>query len=245
MNNELISVIIPVHNGEKYIKECLDSVINQSYKNIEILIVNDCSDDDSIKIIKKIKDKRIKIINLDQRSGVSTARNKGIELSKGKYITFLDSDDYWTLDKLEREYEFIKGKAFIYSGYAFLKGDKVHKVKVPTEITYKKTLKNTTIFTSTVMFNMNYLKKDDIYMPLVERGQDTLTWWKVLKKCNKAYGITDVLAFYRVGNKSLSSNKIRALKRTWNIYKIEKVSLPKRIIYFSCYVFNAIKRRLV
>lgn len=115
---------------------------------------------------------------------------------------------------------------------------------MPKTITYKEALKNTTIFTSTVMFNMVFLKKEDIYMPNIKRGQDTACWWKVLKKVNVAYGIDVVLSIYRVGNKSLSSNKFKALIRTWNLYKREDISFIKKIYYFNWYVVNAIKRRV-
>ena len=240
-----VSVIVPVHNSRRYLKECLDSIINQTYKNIEIIIINDNSTDDSLKIIKTYNDKRIKLINLDKNSGVALARNKGIEVSTGAYICFIDSDDYWYKDKIEKQVKFIKDKEFIYSNYEFLKNNKVlHHTNVPSSITYNEALKITTIFTSTVMFNMNYLKKEEIYFPNIKRGQDTACWWKVLKKIKCAYGMKDILSIYRVGEKSLSSNKIKALKRTWNLYKMEDISYLKKMYCFMCYVFNAIKRRI-
>ena len=239
-----VSIIIPVYNSSEYLKECINSVINQTYKNLEIIIVNDKSTDNSLSIINSFSDKRIKVINLKENSGVSVARNKGVEVSTGDYICFIDSDDYWYLDKIKKQVEFIKDKAFIYSDYEYLKNGKRKRVKVPKSITYKDALKNTTIFTSTVMFNMKYLNNEDIYMPIIKLGQDSLTWWKVLKKVNVAYGMNDILSVYRVGNKSLSSNKIKSVMGTWNILKMEKINIFKRIWYFICYIFNAIKRRL-
>lgn len=239
-----VSVIIPVYNSSKYLKECLDSVINQTYKNIEIIIVNDKSTDDSLSIINSYKDKRIKLINLKENVGVSLARNKGVENSTGNYICFLDSDDYWNLNKIKKQIKFIKNKSFIYSDYEFYNNGKVKRVVVPKTITYKEALKNTTIFTSTVMFNMKYLNKEDIYMPNIKKGGDTSTWWKVLKKVNIAYGMNEVLSIYRVEGKSLSSNKLKALKRTWNIYKLENINVFKRVYYFVYYIINAIKRRI-
>ena len=239
-----VSIIIPVHNSEKYILECINSVINQTYKNLEIIIVDDKSTDNTINIIKNIKDKRIKLIKLKQNSGVSIARNKGIEASTGDYICFLDSDDYWYKEKIEKQLKFIKNKAFIYSEYLYLSENKTHIAHVPETITYKEALKNTTIFTSTVMLNMKYLKKQDIYMSNVKRGQDTACWWKILKKVYIAYGMQEVLSIYRVGNKSLSSNKFKAMKRTWNLYKNENLPLLKRIYCFICYAYNAVKRRI-
>ena len=245
-NMEKVSVIIPVYNSSLYLKECLDSVIKQTYKDLEIIIVNDASTDNSMDIINKYNDRRIKVINMKHNSGVSASRNMGVKVSTGKYICYLDSDDYWDLNKIEKQINFIKNNnyEFIYSDYAYIYNNKTKRVKVPKSITYKEALKNTTIFTSTVMFNMKKLNKKDIYMPNIKRGQDTATWWKVLRSGITAHAINEVLAYYRVDNKSLSSNKLIALKRTWNIYKLENINFFRRIYYFICYIFNAIKRRI-
>ena len=239
-----VSVIIPVHNSEKYLLECLNSVINQTYKNLEIIVIDDKSTDNSIKIIKSIKDPRIKLIELKENVGAGVARNKGIEKATGDYLCFLDSDDYWKLKKIEKQIDFIKGKAFIYSEYLYLKNSKTHIARVPSKISYEKLLKNCAVFTSTVMLNMKYLNKEDIYMPNIRRGQDYGAWYKILKKVNFAYGMNEVLAIYRVGNKSLSSNKFKAMHRTWNLYKMEKLPFLKRIYCFVCYAYNATKRRI-
>ena len=239
-----VSVIIPVYNTSKYLKECLESVINQTYKNLEIIVVDDYSTDNSIDIINSFNDSRIKLVCLDKNYGVAIARNRGIDLSTGDFICFLDSDDYWKLNKIKKQLKFIKNKKFIYSDYEFLSDNKRHRTHVPSSITYKEALKNTTIFTSTVMFNMKYLSKEDIYMPDIRRGQDTACWWQVLKNIDCAYGMNSVLSIYRVGGNSLSSNKFQALNRTWKLYKRENIVFYKRVFYFCCYVFNAIRRRL-
>ena len=110
-----VSVIIPVYNSSLYLEECINSIVNQTYKNLEIIIVNDKSTDDSLKIISKFKDKRIKVINLKKNHGVAVARNKGVMASTGDYICYIDSDDYWSLDKIEKQIKFIKNKEFIYT----------------------------------------------------------------------------------------------------------------------------------
>lgn len=248
--NSKVSVIIPVYNSEKYIEKCLKSVLNQTYSNLEILIINDHSIDSSLDIIDNIKDDRVRVVSFDKNKGVSAARNKGIELASGKYICFLDSDDYWNLEKIEKQIKFIEKNnyKFIYSNYAFF-NDKTQKVtkrtNVPKKITYEKAIKNTTIFVSTVMLDMTQLKKEDIYMPDIKIGQDTSCWWQILKKGITAYGMEELLAYYRVYNQSsLSSNKINAVKGAWNIYKREDLPLFKRIHCFMCYILNAIRRRL-
>ena len=239
-----VSVIIPMYNASNYIIECVNSVINQTYKNLEIILIDDKSKDDTLEKVSSIKDKRIKIIKLKKNSGAAITRNKGIEAATGDYIAFLDSDDFWKEDKIEKQVEFIKGKTFIYSKYIYYKENKTHIANVPLVYTYNKLLKNSGIFTSTVMLNMDNLTKEDIYMPNIKRGQDYGCWYKVIKKVGIAYGIDEPLAYYRVGNASLSSNKFKAMKRTWNLYKMEDLPFYKRLICFICYAFNAVKRRL-
>ena len=141
-----------------------------------------------------------------------------------------------------------KDCAFSFTSYEFAdeKGIGNGKiVRVPKKINYREALKNTTIWTSTVMFDVKKLGKELIQMPNVKRGQDTATWWKVLKQIPYAYGIDEVLSYYRRTNDSLSSNKIRALKRTWNLYRnVEHLNIFYSFYNFCWYVLNAIKRRI-
>ncbi|MBR3133262.1 MAG: glycosyltransferase family 2 protein [Clostridia bacterium] len=241
-----VSVVIPVHNSHKHIEECLNSVINQTYKNLEIVVVDDLSTDNTVQIIEGLKDNRIKIIKLEENVGAAVARNIGVDNSSGEYICYIDSDDYWVEDKVEREVKLMEENdyTFVYGGYAYLKNGKTKKARVPSSVNYNQLLKNHTIFTSTVMLNMEHLKKEDIYMPNIRRGQDMATWWQVLKPGITAYGITDTIAIYRVGENSLSSNKFKALKRTWNIFKREDLGIFKRLYCYLCYIYYAIKRRL-
>lgn len=241
-----VSVIIPIYNKEKYIEKCLESVLNQTYSNLEIIVVDDASTDSSLEIVKKISDERIKIIALAENKGVSNARNEGIDLATGDYICFLDADDYWVLDKIEKQVKFIEDNnyTFIYGGYDYLKNGKRKNAKVPKSLNYNQLLKNHAIFTSTVMLNMKHLKKEEIYMPNIKIGQDYGAWWNILKKGITAYGITETLAIYRVGQKSLSSNKIKAADGTWQLFKTENLSFLKRLYCFICYGINAIKRRV-
>ena len=180
---QLVSIIVPVYNSEKFINDTIQTVKEQMYKNWELLLVNDCSTDNSENIIKKYvkKDNRIKLINLEKNSGAAIARNTGIESAKGKYIAFLDADDLWKNEKLEKQIKFMEENNydFTFTGYEFAdeSGNKLDKiVNVPRQLNYKQALKNTTIFTSTVIFNADNLGKDLISMPNVRRGQDTATW---------------------------------------------------------------------
>ncbi len=252
MEKELVSIVVPVYNSEKFIKETINSIKQQTYENWELLLVNDCSTDNSEKIIneQKNKDSRIKLISLEKNSGAAISRNTGIKEAKGKYIAFIDSDDLWKKDKLEKQIKFMEENdyEFTFTSYEFAdengKGNgKI--VNVPEKINYKQALKNTTIWTSTVIFNVDKLGKDLISMPNVRRGQDTATWWKVLKTGVYAYGLTENLSLYRRSNETLSSNKITALKRTWNLYRnVEKLPLFQSLYNFCWYCFNAVRRRV-
>ena len=243
-----VSVIIPVYNNSPYLDKCIESVLKQTYKKLEIIIVDDHSTDNSLEVILKYHDKRIKVVKLRKNSGAAIARNKGTELATGDYICYLDSDDYWAYDKVERQVKYMRDndRAFIYGDYVYCNNGSFKRVYVPKKITYKDLLKNTAIFTSTVMFNMKYIEKKDISMPNIRRGQDVVTWWNVLKKGIVAYSTDDsVLAFYRTENRnSLSHNKFGALKRTWKAYRTQDLNIIVRMYYFLCYAKNATKRRV-
>lgn len=256
MNNNLeyidglVSIITPVYNAERFIAETIKSVQMQTYDNWEMILVDDVSSDNSEKIIKEFqeKDKRIKYVKLKENSGAAVARNKGIEKSKGRYIAFLDSDDLWKFEKLQKQIQFMKENdyGFTFTSYELMKedGTKLDKVvKVPNKIDYNGLLKNTIIGCLTVTIDRE--KIGDFRMPLIRKGQDTATWLLILKNHNYAYGLNEVLAEYRVVNGSISSNKIGALKRTWKIYReVEDLNLTKSCFVFSCYIINALKKRI-
>lgn len=253
MKKELISIIIPVYNASKFILDTLDSVVNQTYKDWELILVDDLSTDNSCEIIKSYqkdhKNLDIKLIKLKEKGMAAGARNKGIEIAKGRYICFLDADDSWNNSKLEKQLKFMNNKkcAFSYTGYEFadetLKTLGV-KVKVPTELTYNQALKNTIIWTTTVMFDTKLISKELIKMPNV-KSEDTATWWKILKAGYIAYGLDEILAYYRRSEGTLSSNKIEAIKRIWNLYRnVEHLNIFKSIYCFCFYAINTVKKRI-
>jgi len=245
-----VSIVVPIYKAESFLEETIQTVLNQTYENWEMLLINDCSPDASFEVAKKYLGDRIKWFEQEVNSGAALTRNKGIKKATGKYICFLDADDLWDKDKLEKQVTFMeeKGCEFSFTSYEFADSNGVpngKKVIVPEKINYKQSLKNMTIWTSTVMFNMEKLTKEDIYMPNIRRGQDAATWWRVLKNIDYAYGIKDVFSYYRRTKESLSANKFIALKRTWYLYrKIEKFGILKSVYYFVFSVSNAIRRRI-
>lgn len=253
MAESLVSIVIPVYNAEKYLNETIKTIQEQTYKNWEAIFVDDCSDDNSVNVINQAmqKDKRIKLLRNKSNDGAAVSRNNGITAAKGEYICFLDADDKWDAEKLKKQTMFMKESdcAFSFTGYEFCNENCIpngKKVYVPQKINYKQALKNTIIWTSTVMFDMSILSKKDIYMPDVKRGQDTATWWKLLRtRVKYAYGINEILSYYRRTNRSLSANKVIALKRTWSLYRnVEHLCFISSLYNFCWYCFNAIRRRV-
>lgn len=246
--NDLVSIVIPVYNAEKCIGDTIASIKSQTYTNWEVLMVDDGSTDKSLEIMKSIESDNIKVLE-NGGGSAALARNKGIEAANGRYIAFLDADDLWDPYKLERQLAFMteNDAAFSFTGYEFADefGVSVKKVvQVPKTIRYNQALKNTTIFTSTVIFDMTKLKKDDIYMPNV-KSEDTATWWKVLKSGTIGYGLNEGLTLYRRSAGTLSSNKIEAIRRIWNLYRnVEGLSLFYSAYCFCFWALRAVIRRI-
>ena len=248
---EKVDIIMPVYNSENYISEAIESIKKQTIHNWRLIIIEDGSTDNTINIIKQvIKDieDKVTLIQLEGNTGVANARNVGIDKSTNRYIAFLDSDDIWKKDKLEKQLHFMKENHyhFTYTCFTYLKKGKYKNVKeIPQSLNYEQALKNTFILTSTVMIDTENIAKDDIKMPNI-KSEDTATWWNILKKGNIAYGCKENLTIYRITQNGLSSNKFKNLKKTWNLYrKQEKFSVCKTIYYFINYVINAIKKRIM
>ncbi len=250
MNDNLVSIITPVYNSEMFLKQTIDSVLAQDYKEWEMILVDDCSIDNSENIIRSYmeQDERIKYIKLTVNSGAAVSRNTAIENANGRYIAFLDSDDIWTPNKLRVQIEFMKKNniGFSFSDYKVMneEGQEINRfIRVPKEIDYKGYLKNTIIGCLTVVIDRKIC--GDFYMINIRKNQDMATWLQILKKGYKAYGINECLGIYRLVDGSISNNKIKAAKSVWKTYRnVEKFSSIKSIYYFLAYSFNAIKKRL-
>ncbi|PLS04332.1 glycosyltransferase family 2 protein [Neobacillus cucumis] len=247
-NQPLVSIITPVYKAEKFIAETIKSVQQQTYENWEMILVNDVSPDNSVKIINTFAeaDSRIRLVNLEENSGAAVARNTAIKFSKGKYIAFLDSDDLWHPDKLMKQIRFMeKGNLpFSFTAYEIMEenGTRTGKiVHVPDNIDYDGLLKNTIIGCLTVVLNKETI--GHIEMVNIRTRQDFVLWLDILKRGHLAYGLDETLAYYRKVEGSISNNKIKAAKRNWYVYrKIEKLSLLKSITSFTGYAYHAIKK---
>lgn len=251
--NELISIIVPVYNAEKFIVETMDCVLAQTCPHWELLLVEDGSSDSTVELIERYvsekQEKRIRLVRQPSNMGAARARNRGLREASGRYIAYLDADDLWAPEKLERELAFLKEKeaAFVFTGYEFAdeRGEGTGKiVRVPETLTYKQALSNTTIFTTTVMFDTEKIDKELLEMPVM-KSEDTALWWKVLRSGYVAYGLDENLAKYRRAGKSLSSNKLEALRRIWNLYrKAEGMGILNSAWHFCFWAVRAVRRRV-
>lgn len=251
MTSDKVSIIVPVYNAAAYLEETVKSVCGQSYENWELLLVDDCSIDGSRELIKSLAadEKRIRPVFQTENHGAAQARNAGIREASGAYVAFLDADDIWKPEKLERELVFLKKKdaVFVFCGYEFADENAVGNgkvVRVPEMLSYKQALGNTTIFTSTVLLDVKKLGKELIQMPDV-KSEDTATWWKILRNGYTAYGLDENLVYYRRSAGTLSSNKMEAIKRIWRLYRqTERLSLPVSLYHFCLYAVRAVLRRI-
>lgn len=249
-NKPLISIIVPCYNMENYIADTIMSVKRQTYSNWELLIVDDVSTDQTTAVIEPFckEDSRIHLAVKEQHTGIASSRNQAISKANGRYLAFLDADDVWHPEKLERQLRFVQEQkiGFCYSSYDLIDetGKPLGKtIKSIGTLTYKDYLRNTIIGCSTVMVDTDIVGR--VTVPDFRTSEDTATWLDILKQGVKAYAIDEPLTSYRIREKSASSNKMKAASDLWKVYrKHEKMSFFKTAYYFFCYAFNAIKKRL-
>lgn len=244
MKEPLVSIITPLYNCENYIREAIESVLNQTYSNWEMIIIDDCSTDRSSEIVKTYIEKecRIKYKKNIKNMGPAISRNNGIRISKGQYISFLDSDDFWDLNKLYSQIKFMETHNILMShtDYFFVnsKSEIIKKVNTSKEINYKKLLKGNQFKTMSMILNRDIINNKQF--PDIKH-EDFGFFLDVLKNDKKSIKSKESIAMCRIGEKSLSSNKIKSAIWTWNIYrKYEKIGLIKSSYYFINYIINGL-----
>lgn len=245
-----VSIIMPSYNAAKFIAAAIQSVIEQTYSNWELLITDDCSKDDTINIIKKFQeiDNRIQLFSTGKNSGAAVARNISLQNATGKYIAFLDSDDTWISNKLETQIKFMKKKniAFSFSNYSVMKEDGTltgNIIHAPKVIGYHGYLRNTIIGCLTVIIDRE--KTGNFLMPNIKTSEDMALWLDIMKRGYKAWGLQVPLAQYRVVSNSLTSKKWIEAKYVWKVYReIEHINPIYSAICIIGYAINAIIKRL-
>lgn len=189
--NDLISIVIPVYNAESFIAETIENILEQTYTNWELILIDDNSKDNSVKVIEEYVCDKIKLIKLFENTGPANARNIGIAQIKGNYLCFQDADDLWEKDKLRKQLEFMKKEqcAFSYTSFEYANkygignGKQVH---IQEKLEYKEALKDTRILTIAVMLDVNKIPEKLLYMPN-EKSEDIAMWWNLLKNRNNGF----------------------------------------------------------
>ena len=242
-----VSVIMPSYNSSLFISASIRSVISQTYPHWELIIVDDCSADSSVEAIRSFLeiDSRITLIQLKDNSGAAIARNTAIKLARGRFIAFLDSDDLWHPEKLEKQLLFMSegDYAFTYTGYEKINEDGVPfgVMGAPKSVNYHQLLKTNIIGCLSAMYDTH--KLDKVYMPINTKREDFATWLSILKKVDYAHGMVDLLAQYRVYDSQSSAKKAKMAKENWRLYReIEELSLLKSMYYFCHYAVRGALR---
>lgn len=241
-----VSVITPTYNASLFFKKTVESVQSQTFTDWEMIIVDDCSTDNTYELAMELSesDVRIKVIRHEVNLGVAAARNTALDNATGDFIAFLDSDDLWMPNKLERQLTFMEQNDYVLTYTMYQKFDsetgKLGKIiRAPDKMTSKAIYGNTSIGCLTVIVNRK--KVGGFHMPLLKHTEDNCTWQEILNRGYIAYGLNENLALYREGFVSLTNNKKKAALQQWDTYrKHYKFSLIKSTYYFVCYAFNAL-----
>ena len=253
----LVSIITPLYNGKNYIEETMTSVVNQTYENWEMIIVDDCSSDGSAEVVEKYihdhQEQRIRLLHNRENLGVANTRNAGMKEAKGQYICFLDSDDLWKAKKLEHQISFLKEKqkmdskaGFVFGTCEIINEDGISKGKIrkaKAQIDYKELLKDNGISCVSVMVDQTVIPKTLCFMPCIGH-EDYATWLTILKNKYTAYGMEEVLCYYRISQNSISGNKKKAATWHYQVLKAQGISGFRLVYYMICYIYAAIEKRM-
>lgn len=244
----LVSIVTPVYNSAKFLSATLESVGKQTFKDYEHLIVDDGSTDESFSILERYasSDPRVRIVRLKGNCGPAKARNAAIELARGRYIAFIDSDDIWFPQKLDLQLAFMAEKQapLSFTSYFKMTEDGVDTGGIVTAmnvVRYQDLLKSNFIGCSTAIYDSQLVGK--MFMPDILKRQDYGLWLKIAKAGHVAYGMTTPMVRYRLREKSVSSNKFVAAKYHWKVLReVEKLGIIKSAYYFVQYAYYGISK---
>lgn len=241
--DKLVSIITPTYNCGKFIARTIDSVQAQTYTNWEMIIVDDCSKDDTKEVVEKYmeNDSRIKYECLETNSGAAVARTRAMELATGSYMAFLDSDDIWKPEKLEKQLKFMEDNDINFSCTEYEQIDEDDNklgrvIKVVKKTGYNRLLLDCPVGNSTVMYNVEKMGKFEV--PNIRKRNDDALWLQMLKKEKYIIGMPEVLMEYRIRQNSISSNKVALIKYHWKLYReIEHLNVFRSAFHVCWWVF--------
>jgi teichuronic acid biosynthesis glycosyltransferase TuaG len=245
MPKPLVSVITPAYNSGRFIEATILSVLNQTFSDWELVIADDKSTDDTCRIVQGYarQDARVRLEIAERNRGPGPTRNRAIQLARGRYLAFLDSDDLWDAEKLERQLAFMRteGHAFSFTGYRVISeaGEMIGEIPyIPERMRYEDLLKRTAIGCLTVMLDRE--RTGRVEFPALRRNQDFALWLSILKRGITARSLPSSLASYRIVSTSNTSSKLRSARSVWSVYRdLERLSLPRAAWYFLHYAWNA------
>lgn len=246
-----VSVITPAYNASQHLPETIQSVQQQTFTDWEMIIVDDCSSDNTFEVACNCAkdDPRIKVLRHEKNAGVSAARNTALDFASGDYIAFLDSDDLWLPQKLEKQLTFMQENHYVLTYTAYQQFNTETKelgrsIKAPKKMTHNAIYGNTAIGCLTVMVDRKTV--GPFHMPPISHTEDQCTWQEILRRgYDAAYGLQENLALYREGNASLTRSKLGAIKKQWKTYReFHQFSIIKSGFYFINYAINAVWKRL-
>ena len=249
----MVSIVMPAYNAEKTISASIDSVLSQTFPDWELLVIDDCSEDHTADIVKKLLQKlppdtagKLRLLENRENGGVSEARNLGIREARFPWIAFLDSDDLWKPEKLEKQLQLLKEHPeadILFTGSAFINEEgrrSGYTLHVPKEIRYRKLLPQNLISCSSALIRRELLIRHPFGHD--EMHEDFLLWLTLLREGHRAFGVDEPLRVYRVSSSSKSGNKLRAARMTWQVYRRMGLGLPEAFFYLWIYTFRNLRK---
>ncbi len=251
--SDLVSILTPTYNAEKFIRATIASVQNQTYQNWEMILVDDGSTDQTVSIIEEFaqKDDRLKLHKLEKNSGNGFARNTALGKARGRYIAYLDADDLWFPEKLDKQIDFLESTKtyFTFSFYDCIDeegNDLKRRVEAPVPLTYKQLFFCNYVGNLTAVYDADYFGK--ISLPASQKRQDWRLWLTILKQLKTVDAVPEALAFYRIRKDSISASKFKLIKHNFGVYReFHGYNLVFAVLLMIRFLFTQliIKRRYI
>lgn len=248
MQTPRISIVVPVYKAEKTVEKTLESIKNQTFTSWEAILVNDCSPDGSLALLEAAaaEDERFRVYTNETNSGVSYSRNRGVEMARGEWIAFLDSDDYWVSEKLEKQLalaEQYPNCGLFYTGSAFVDSEGTlydYTLSVPERVSYRELMKQNIVSCSSVLVRKEWLLR----YPMENDGihEDFAVWLRILREEKEARGVNEPLLVYRLSPHSKSGNKKKAALMTWKTYRFVGLSFWRSAWNMCFYTLRSLRK---